>query len=266
VENRKKDTPFNKGIVRKSKGFARSFGRLQFPKTMDSYPHSPLGIKSWAEEDRPREKLLRQGKSNLTDAELLAILLRSGSPEESAVGLAKRILAGVDQDLHALGRCSIAELTRYKGMGKAKAITVAAALELGRRRQLADLRRRPCMRSSQDAYQAIAPLIADLPHEEFWLLLLNRANRITARERISTGGVSGTVVDAKIVFRKAVEGLASSVILCHNHPSGNLQPSQADLDLTRKLKQAGQVLDVCVLDHLIVAEGGYTSFSDEGLL
>ncbi len=236
------------------------------PKTMSSYTQSPLGIKSWAEEDRPREKLLVRGKNSLTDAELLAILLRSGSVEETAVGLAQRILADVDQDLHALGRCSVGELIRYKGMGEAKAVTVAAALELGRRRQLADLRHRPRVRASQDAYQAIAPLIADLPHEEFWLLLLNRANRIIGRERISTGGVSGTVVDAKIVFRKAVEALASSLILCHNHPSGNLQPSQADLELTRKLKQGGQVLDVCVLDHLIIAEGGYTSFSDEGLL
>lgn len=225
-----------------------------------------LTIKAWAEEDRPREKLRLKGKHSLSDAELLAILLGSGSREETAVGLAKRLLSGADNNLVELGKVSLAELMTYKGIGEAKAITIAAAMELGRRRQLSQIRERPQVRSSRDAFQGIAPILVDLSHEEFWILLLNRANRIIGRERISHGGVSGTVVDAKIVFRKAIEYTASSVILCHNHPSGNLQPSQADVELTNKLHQAGRTLDIIVLDHLVVADAGYYSFADEGLI
>lgn len=225
-----------------------------------------LSIKAWAEEDRPREKLRSKGKQSLSDAELLAILLGSGSRSESAVGLAKRILSGVDNSLNDLGKCSLAELMKYKGIGEAKAITIAAALELGRRRQLSQVRDRPQIRSSRDAFRAIAPLLVDLPHEEFWILLLNRANRVIGRDQISLGGVTGTVVDAKVLFRKAIDGLACSIILCHNHPSGNLQPSQADIDLTKKLTQAGATLDILVLDHLIITEKGYYSFADEGHL
>jgi len=233
---------------------------------MNSSYQNTLSIKAWAEADRPREKMQLKGRSSMSDAELLAILLRSGSPEETAVDLARRILSSVNQDLNALGKCSLPELTRFKGMGMAKAVTIAAALELGRRRQLSPAASPPQIRSSRDAYQALAPLLMDLPHEEFWILLLNRANRIIGKERISTGGVSGTVVDAKLVFRKALENLACSVILSHNHPSGNLTASQADLDLTKKLGKAGKNLDIDVLDHLIIADSGYLSFADEGMI
>ncbi len=228
------------------------------------YPPCPASIKSWAEEDRPREKLLLKGKSALTDAELIAILIRLGSREESALGLAQRILRHFDNDLHLLGRCDIAELTTFKGMGEAKALAIAAAIELGRRRQLADIKNRPKVTSSNEAYQLVAPLLIDLPHEEFWILLLDRSNRVIARERVSSGGVAGTFVDAKIIFKKALQLLASSIILCHNHPSGNLRPSQADLDLTKKIKKGGQNIDIRVLDHLIVTERGYYSLADEG--
>ncbi|MBK7872067.1 MAG: DNA repair protein RadC [Saprospiraceae bacterium] len=233
---------------------------------METYSKNNLSIKAWAEEDRPREKLLAKGKQSLSDAELLAILLGSGSRDETAVALAQRILKSVENDLNELGRRSIAELTKFKGMGEAKSITIVAAMELGRRRQLTDVRERPQIRSSRDAYDVIAPILIDLPHEEFWILLLNRANKVMSREQISLGGVAGTVVDAKIIFRKAIEGMASSIILVHNHPSGNLQPSQQDIDLTKKLKKAGETLDISVLDHLIIAESSYFSFADENLI
>jgi len=234
---------------------------------MQKYAPSALGIKSWAEEDRPREKLLSKGKGSLSDAELLAILLGSGSREDTAVGLAQKILHSAGNNLNELGKCSIAELVKnFKGIGEAKAITIAAAMELGRRRQLSRIHEKPQVSCSRDAFNAIAPLLLDLPHEEFWMLLLNRANRILGREQVSQGGVAGTVVDAKIVFRRAIEGQACSIVLCHNHPSGNLSPSQADIDLTRKLKKAGETIDVLVVDHLIVGDGGYYSFADEGLI
>lgn len=230
------------------------------------YEVAKLNIKSWAEEDRPREKLLNKGAQSLSDAELLAILLRSGSREETAVGLAKRVLHACDNNLNELGRQALSALTKHKGLGETKALTIIAALELGRRRQLSDIKDRPQVQTSRDGYNAIAPIIADLPHEEFWVLMLNRANRIISRERVSMGGVSGTVVDARIVFKRALDILACSVILCHNHPSGNLQPSQADIDLTKKLKMAGEVIDIAVLDHLIISEAGFYSFADQKLM
>ena len=233
---------------------------------MDPYTKNSLTIKAWAEEDRPREKLLTKGKQVLSDAELLAILLGSGSREETAVGLAQRILKSVENDLNELGKRAISELTKFKGMGEAKAITVVAAMELGRRRQLTDVRARPKISGSRAAYDVIAPILIDLQHEEFWILLLNRANRVISREQISLGGIAGTVVDAKIIFRKAIEGMASSLILVHNHPSGNLQPSQQDIELTKKLKKAGETLDIAVLDHLIIASNNYFSFADEHLI
>ncbi len=233
---------------------------------MNQYTKNSLTIKAWAEEDRPREKLLTKGKQVLSDAELLAILLGSGSREETAVGLAQRILKSVENDLNELGKCAIAELIKFKGMGEAKAIAVVAAMELGRRRQLTDVRVRPQIRGSRDAYDVIAPILIDLQHEEFWILLLNRANKVLSREQISLGGVAGTVVDAKIIFRKAIEGMASGLILVHNHPSGNLQPSQQDIELTKKLKKAGETLDISVFDHLIIANNNYFSFADEHLI
>lgn len=233
---------------------------------MKTYQLEKLSIKQWAEEDRPREKMLQFGKKYLSDAELLAIILGSGSRAESAVLLAKRLLKAQGQDLNRLARLDIKQLCLFKGIGPAKAVAVTAALELGSRRKVMDLKLLPIVTCSQDAQQAIAPNLADLPHEEFWILLLNRANRIVSRERISVGGVAGTVVDAKMVFQKALQQLASSIILVHNHPSGNLRPSQADLDLTKKLKNAGKVLDIQVLDHLIIAGSSYTSLADEGLM
>ena len=223
-------------------------------------------ITAWAEEDRPREKMLLRGKNALTDAELLAILLGSGTTGESAVALAQRILDSVDRNLHDLGKRSIAELRRFKGVGEAKAIAIAAALELGRRRQLPPLRERPRIGSSQDAFNAVAPLLSDLYHEEFWILLLNKANEVFDRQKLSAGGGSGTVVDVKMLFKAALDVRAAAVIAIHNHPSGSLQPSQADLDLTRRLRQAGELLDLPLLDHLIVSERGYYSFADEGKL
>jgi len=225
-----------------------------------------ISIKAWAEADRPREKLLLKGKQNLTDAELIAILMGSGSRELSAVGLAQLVLQSKNHNLNELGKSTVLDLEKFKGIGEAKAITIIAALELGRRRQLSDLREKPQIRSSQDAYREMAPLIQDLPHEEFWVLLLNRANRILGREKISSGGVSGTMVDAKLIFNKALEKRASSVMLFHNHPSGGLTPSQADISLTNKLKEAGKFLDTQVLDHLIISDRGYYSFADEGKL
>jgi DNA repair protein RadC len=223
-------------------------------------------ISAWAEEDRPREKMLLKGRHALSDAELLAILLGSGSPGESAVALAQRIMSSVDHNLHELGKRSLAELRRFKGVGEAKAITVSAALELGRRRQLSDLRERPRITCSRDAFNTIAPLLTDLFHEEFWLLMLNKANEVFARERLSAGGMAGTVVDVKMVYKTALDARASGIIAVHNHPSGNLQPSASDLELTRRIRRAGELLDLPLLDHLIVSERGFYSFADEGNL
>ena len=225
-----------------------------------------LPIKTWSEEDRPREKLLIRGKKALTDAELLAVILGSGSRTETAIGLAQRILHDFDQNLQELSKCSPKDLMRFNGVGEAKAIAITATFELGRRRQLTDVKNRQKIQGSKDVYDVMGPLLADLPHEEFWVLFLNRSNKILGKERISKGGVAGTVVDAKMIFRPALLCLASSIILCHNHPSGNLRPSQADIDITRKLKQAGESMDISVLDHIIISDQGYYSFADEGSL
>ncbi|MEM9921563.1 MAG: DNA repair protein RadC [Bacteroidota bacterium] len=228
--------------------------------------YNKLTIKSWAEEERPRERMQRHGRQFLSDTELIAILLGSGNQDETAIGLARRLLNSVDFNLVQLGKLSLANLRSFKGIGPAKAISIAAALELGRRRQTAAATDRASIVTSGDAWKLIAPQIMDLPHEEFWILLLNRANRLIGKEQISAGGVSGTVVDGKMVFQKAIHQLASAIILCHNHPSGNLKPSRADIDITRKLKSGGQQLDVKVIDHLIVSSEGYFSFADEGIL
>ncbi len=222
-------------------------------------------IKDWAEEDRPREKMLLKGKSSLSDAELVAILIGSGSREESAVSLAKRILSD-SETLDDLGRKPLDFLMSYKGIGSAKAITIAAALELGRRRQLTRGDQKLKITSSKDAYDLLGPLLSDLKQEEFWIACLNNANQVINKEKISIGGISSTVVDAKIVFAQALRNGASSIILYHNHPSGQLKPSQADQRLTEKLVSAGQVLDIKVQDHLIIGHTGYFSFLDEGLM
>lgn len=233
---------------------------------MENYTSSSLPITAWAEDDRPREKLQNLGRHVLSDAELLAILLGSGSRNESAVALSKRILQSVDNNLNQLGKQTLTELMKFKGIGEAKAITIAAALELGRRRQASDFIERPVITCSRDSYLAIAPSLMDHPHEEFWMLLLNRANKMIGKVKMSSGGTDATIVDVKIIFRKAIEGQAVSIVVCHNHPSGRLRPSQADLDLTKKIKESGKIVGVQLLDHLIIGDGGYYSFADEGVL
>ena len=223
-----------------------------------------MNISQWAEEDKPREKLMLKGRNALSDAELLAIILGSGSRQETAVTLAQRILQHFQQDLNALGKSNVAELTTFKGMGEAKAIAVMAAMELGRRKQEKPVKERIQVKSSKDAYQSLFPHLADLPHEEFWVLYLNRGNKIMHKEQISRGGMSGTIADAKVIFKKALECNAAAIILAHNHPSGNLKPSDADLQLTKNIQQAGKVMEINVLDHLILSEQGYYSFADEG--
>ncbi|WP_020607512.1 RadC family protein [Spirosoma spitsbergense] len=223
-------------------------------------------IQSWAEEDRPREKLMLKGKAALSEAELIAILINSGTVDLTAVDVAKIILKSVNNNLNDLARLSIKDLSKFRGIGEAKAISVIAALELGRRRKEQDRPIRAKVTCSRDAYNEMIPHLSDKPHEEFWILLMNRANEILRPVHISTGGVSGTVADPKLIFKQAIEHLASSMILFHNHPSGNLTPSQADKDLTKKLKDSGRLLDIPVLDHLIFTDKAYYSFADEGIL
>jgi DNA repair protein RadC len=225
-----------------------------------------FGIKSWAEEDRPREKLMQKGRAALSDAELIAILLGSGTTKLTAVDVGKLMLQAVDNDLNELARLSMKQLCRHPGIGPAKAITVIAALELGRRRKESGAGRRTTITSSRDIYNVMRPQLQDLPHEEFWIVLLNRANVVMRTEKVSSGGVAGTVADPKMIYKLALEHLASSIILVHNHPSGNRQPSGADISLTKKLREAGGFLDLPVLDHLIYTDLGYYSFADEGLL
>lgn len=223
-------------------------------------------ISQWDEEDRPREKLELKGKSVLSNAELIALLIGSGTKSLSAVGLAREILQKNHENLIELGRLGIADLCQFKGIGKAKAITIIAALELGRRRRAADALIKPKITCSQDAYEIFQSVVSDSNYEEFWILMLNRANRIIQKEMISQGGAAGTVADPKKIFKKALEKSAHHIILCHNHPSGNLQPSESDIRLTNKLCKAGNHLDLPVIDHLIISEQGYFSFADEGML
>ena len=225
-----------------------------------------LTIKEWNPDDRPREKLLNKGKEALSDAELLAILIGSGTRKYTAVDIAKLILESTGNNLNELGKRSVKDLIKEKGIGEARAITITAALELGRRRQAAQPIERPQITSSTDAYNILSPILADLPHEEFWVLFLNRANRVIAKDRISSGGIAGTVVDIRIVFKRALEELATSIILAHNHPSGNRTPSQADLELTKNIKTAGSFLEIAVLDHIIVSGTTFYSFMDEGVM
>ncbi len=226
-----------------------------------------LSIKTWAEEDRPREKLLLKGKAALSDAELITILIRTGVVGNSALDIAKKILHRVNGDLNELGKLSVSELKKMeKGLGDTKAITIVAALELGRRRQSTEVREKPVIHSSRDFFDYMYSEISDLKHEEFYVLYLNRANRPITFKHISTGGVTGTVADTKIILKHAIELLASSFIAYHNHPSGNLKPSQADIELTKKLKAAAQLIDVVLLDHLIVGDKNYYSFADNGML
>lgn len=225
-----------------------------------------LNIKSWAPEDRPREKLILKGKSALSEAELLAILLRSGTRRMSAVEIGRRLLSHADNNLHQLASLTTRQLMNVKGIGEAKAITIVAALELGRRRKETGHEERPKIGGSTDAFHVLKADFQDIPHEAFWIILLNRANRVIKKYQVSQGGVTGTVADPKIIFKAALEELSSGIILAHNHPSGNLTASQADIDLTKKLVAGGRLLEIQVLDHLIIAGQKYFSFADEGLI
>lgn len=228
--------------------------------------YKKLNIKDWAAEDRPREKLLSKGARSLSDAELIAILISSGNLEETAVELSRRILAAVDNNLNELGRKNIEFLKTFNGIGEAKAVTIAAALELGKRRKDADVFNKNKITGSKDAADYFFPILGDLNHEEFWVMLLNRGNKIIDAFMISKGGISGTVIDVRIILKPALEKLASSIILCHNHPSGTMQASDADLKITQKIKNAAELLDITVLDHIIIGQNKYFSFADEGML
>jgi len=225
-----------------------------------------IKIKQLSEEDRPREKLMLNGKASLSNAELIAILIGSGSKNESAVQLAQRILSSFDNNLNQIGKLTINDLMKFNGIGEAKAISIIAALELGKRRKEEEPSKRQKITSSKDAFEIMHPLLQDLPYEEFWILLLNRSNSVIDKIKISIGGISGTVADIRLISKPAIEKLASGVILSHNHPSGNKKPSQADESLTKKIRQALDLFEIKLLDHIIVTEADYFSFADEGLL
>jgi len=225
-----------------------------------------FSIKNWSQDDQPREKLLYKGKATLSDAELVAILIGSGSKEESAVELCKRILASVDNNLSALGKLSIKQLMEFKGIGEAKAITIVAALELGRRRRGEEALEQKKITSSTSVFELMQPIIGELPHEEFWIIYMNNSNKVIQKNQLSKGGITGTLVDVRLALKTAIEVGAVGLILVHNHPSGTLKPSQADKQITQKLKIAGESLDIKVLDHLIITEKAYFSFADENLI
>lgn len=228
--------------------------------------YEKLSIKMWAVEDRPREKMLKHGFAALSNAELMAILIGSGNRNETAVELSRRILNDFDNNLDELGRASVDKLKTYKGMGEAKAINVLAALELGRRRQSYSRGNIKKITQSSDIFEFLSLEMCDLQHEEFWIIYLDRSNKIIDKTRISQGGISGTVIDVRIILKQALDKLASSIILAHNHPSGNLNPSQADTEITRKISDAAKLLDISVLDHLIISKHQFYSFADEGIL
>jgi len=228
--------------------------------------YKKLNIKDWAVEDRPREKLLSKGSRSLTNAELIAILIGSGNIEETAVELSKRILSSVDNNLNILSRKNIDFLKTFNGIGEAKAVTISAALELGRRRKDANVFDKNKISGSQDVADYFVPIMCDLNHEEFWVMLLNRGNKIIDTFMISQGGISGTVIDVRLILKNAIEKMSSSIILCHNHPSGNIQASDADMQITRKIKSAAEIMDISVLDHIIIGQNKYLSLADEGML
>lgn len=225
-----------------------------------------LTINQWAEEDRPREKMMLKGAEALSDAELLAILIGSGNTEESAVALMQRVLAAAGNDLNRLGKWEIRDFARFKGLGAAKSITILAALELGKRRKLREHAERLTIRSSEDIYHLFHPLLCDLPYEEFWVLLLNQAAKVIDKVRISRGGIDQTTADVRSILREALLQRATQIALVHNHPSGNTRPSNDDLRLTQQARQAAQTMNIRLLDHVIVTDGSYYSFCDEGQL
>lgn len=225
-----------------------------------------FSIKNWSQDDQPREKLLYKGKAALSDAELVAILIGSGNREESAVDLCKRILASTENNLSALGKLSVKQLMEFKGIGEAKAISIIAALELGRRRRGEEALEKKKITSSASVFELMQPVIGELEHEEFWIIYVNNSNKVLQKNQLSKGGITGTLVDVRLVLKTALEVGATALILAHNHPSGTLKPSEADKQITQKLKQAAQSLDIKVLDHLIITEKAYFSFADESLL
>jgi DNA repair protein RadC len=225
-----------------------------------------FSIKHWSNDDKPREKMLQKGKSILSDSELIAILIGSGSRNESAVELSKRILASVDNNLNELGKLSIKQLMQFKGIGEAKAVTIAAALEIGRRRRGEEAQEITKITSSKDAFELLQPRMGELPHEEFWIVYLNNSNKVMHTAQLSKGGITGTLVDVRLVMKQALELGAVALILAHNHPSGGLKPSEADKQITQKLKNAAVALDIKVLDHLIITQKDYFSFADENIL
>ncbi len=225
-----------------------------------------MSIKFLAEDDRPREKFLLKGKSALSDSELLAIILGSGNNEDSAVELARKILASVDYNWQKLSKLSIKDLMKFKGIGEAKAISVAAALEIGRRKAAQEIPEKEKVTSVNDLYKIFSQYLSDLQTEEFWAIFLDQKNHVIYKTQISKGGISGTLVDVRVIFRIAIEHLATSVVVAHNHPTGNLTPSQPDISITRRIKEAGELLDIKLLDHLIIGENSFFSFSEQGLL
>lgn len=225
-----------------------------------------LKISDWAVEDRPREKLITKGVSTLSDAELLAILIGSGTRKKSAVDLGRELLAGVNNSLNSLGKLSVGDLRKIHGIGPARAVCIAAALELGRRRKLTEVPDAIQIKCSRDAFDIFQPSLADLSHEEFWILFLNRSNRVIEKIKLSQGGVSGTVTDVRMIMKRAIEFLASGIIVCHNHPSGNLAPSESDSKITQKIRETGNLMDIQLLDHIIISGRDYYSFADNGLL
>ena len=225
-----------------------------------------ISITDWDIADRPREKLINKGRLSLSNSELIAILISSGNRNETAVELSKRILQSKDNNLNDLGKMSVADLTKFNGVGEAKAVSIIAALELGRRRKEEEIPLLKPIQSSKDAYLQVFNVFEGLPHEEFWILCLSRANKVIFKTQISKGGISGTVADIKIIFKNAIEQLSSAIIVVHNHPSGQLKPSNSDIQLTNKIKETGKIMDIPLLDHLIVTDNGYYSFADEGIL
>ena len=231
-----------------------------------SEKNASFSIKNWSQDDQPREKLRDKGKATLSDAELLAILIGSGTKNESAVELCKRILASVDNNLNALGKLSMKQLMEFKGIGEAKAITIIAALELGRRRRSEEALELKKISSSLSVFELMQPIIGELPHEEFWIIYLNNSNKVIQKNQLSKGCITGTLVDVRLVMKMAIEVGAVGLILAHNHPSGSLKPSEADKQITQKLKLAADSLDIKVIDHLIITEKAYFSFADESLI
>lgn len=228
--------------------------------------HKNKSLKNWAEDDKPREKMMLKGEEALSDAELLAIVMGSGNREETAVDLAKRILGDYQNNWHELAKIGHEDLCKYKGIGDAKAISILAVLEIGRRRSLQELPPKPVVNSASIVFRIMHPILGDAQKEEFWVLYLNQANKLIAKERESIGGLSSTQVDVRTIMKKALGNLATGIILVHNHPSGNITPSQADRTITEKIKNAGDLLNITALDHVIISQTGYYSFADKGLL